>query len=552
MSERFGRYTLLKKLGAGGMGEVFLAQPIGSESTDHFVVVKTLLPLLAQNEKLVEMFLEEAKFASQLEHPNICRVLDVGLTDGILFMALEFIRGVDLEGLQRKAASTGTSIPVPMAVRIIADAARGLDHAHKLTDENGRLLGLVHRDVSPHNLLVSFDGKVKVIDFGLAKTVGLAHHSHGGTLKGKFAYMSPEMVKDERIDLRVDVFALGIVLHELLSGQRLFRKDSDVATLAAIIQCEVPRLSEINPSVPPALDEIVFKALAKERPRRYQSAAELTDALDVFSETYGGNKSVDLGKWMRTQYHQELREQAAKGILHDAPKGPVMAARSHSSEIGIASQVIARQDAIAHPAEPEPAPLVIDETVPFNSRPAQADALTERAILDENGIPVLVRNVQLAPRPVATTSPVLTHVARPPQRTLDSLPSLSTHVTVVPGNDPEVTIAQSSESRFDTLRREALELSQSYPGVENRPSTAKPAPYVEIKHHAGRQVFAYPPLEPTSIQHAKTVALAPAYYSQPPAPVDSGHAPTQSLWIGIGIGLAVAVIVGAALLLALA
>lgn len=550
MAERFGRYTLQKRLGAGGMGEVFLAQPVGSESTDHFVVVKTLLPLLAENEKLVEMFLEEAKFASQLNHPNICRVLDVGLTDGILFMVLEFIRGVDVAGLQQKAASSGSSIPVPIVVRIIADAARGLDHAHKLTDENGRLVGLVHRDVSPHNLLVGFDGKVKVIDFGLAKTVGLAGHSDSGTLKGKFAYMSPEMVRDERIDLRVDVFALGIVMHELLSGRRLFRRDSDVATLAAVIQCDVPRLSETNPSTPPELDEIVFKALAKERPMRYQSAAELADALDAFSDSLGEDARVDLARWMRTQYHEELKEQAGRGLLHDAPKGFVMASRNHLQESGVAHQVIARQEAIARPSAPEPAPVIIDESVPENSRPAQPDALTERAVLDEHGVPILASAVRLAPRPVESLPTALAQVPRPLRPNPEALSSVMIASEAAGSANSEATVVRSQESQFDTLRREAIRLSQVHSVV----APTSLSPESAVRADDTRQVFATPRAWDAPLGNGATVPSAPAYYSSPP-PAERPPAPRfnsdQRIWLGVGIGLATAVVLGAAFLITL-
>lgn len=450
MSERFGRYTLLKRLGAGGMGEVFLAQPADREGSNRFVVVKTLLPQLAEDERLVQMFLKEARLAAQLDHPNICRVLDLGQQDGVLFMALEHVRGVDLQKLQRDAVD---GVPVPLATRIVADAARGLHHAHRLEDDDGVLVGLVHRDVSPHNLLVGFDGQVKVIDFGLAKTVGLAQQSHTGSLKGKFAYMSPEMVRAERIDLRVDVFALGIVLHELLTGRRLFRQDSDVATLAAIVRCEVPRPGEINPKVPPELDEIVLKALARERPKRFQSAGELADALDALPQD-----ALSLGDWMQQLYRAQLDAEVREGMLHDAPTGPVMRLR-------------------ALPPEPHP-----------NSLPADPDVPTEKALLDDDGVPVASGKVTLAPRPVLTGRPKL--AAAPPPRRKAPLPP---PIPLAGDDDEEPT------RPFEVLRQEALRLTAS---------RAAPTP------------------------------MATAVLRLPEEP-----AANRSTWIGVGIGLALAAVV---------
>lgn len=475
MAERFGRYTLQKRLGAGGMGEVFLAQPVGSEGTGHFVVVKTLLPQLAEDEKLVQMFLKEARLASQLDHPNICRVVDLGQQDGVLFMALEHVRGVDLEKLQRDATD---GVPVPLALRIIGDAARGLDHAHRLVDDDGVLLGLVHRDVSPHNLLVSFDGQVKVIDFGLAKTVGLAQQSHTGSLKGKFAYMSPEMVRAERIDQRVDVFALGIVLHELLTGQRLFRQESDVATLAAIVRCEVPPPSQLNPQVPPELDDIVLKALAPARPKRFQTAGELADALDDLGRRLGGH--LRLSDWMRQLYRDRLETESARGLLHDAPSGAVMKARPLS-----------------------PPPVDDLDFEPPEARPTDHDAPTEKAQLDEDGVPMATGAVKLAPMPVLTDRPKL--AAAPPPRKRPTRPPVDF--------DDERSLSPDT-SPFELLRQEALRLTAS-----RAVATTPPAPRPEAVATA---VLRLPEAEPA--RH-------------------------QSTWLGLGIGLALAAVVFAVLFL---
>jgi serine/threonine protein kinase len=329
MSEQFGRYTLLKRLGGGGMGEVYLARTEGLGGFEKLCVVKMLLPSLAEDDRFARMFLDEARLAARLSHPNACQVFDVGQVDGSLYMAMEHVGGDDLSGIQRRLAEAGLSMPPAFAARVVADAAAGLQHAHQLTDANGRLLGLIHRDVSPPNVIVSFDGEVKVIDFGLARAAGRLTHTKDGVLKGKYAYMSPEQVAGEPIDHRSDVFALGVVLHELLTGERLFKRAGDTATLAAVAQCDVPLPSSRNREVPSELDQVVLGALAKDRERRFRDAQALRFALEEWLRvSREPSSSVHLSKFMHQLYRDRLDTERARGRLWDAPEGPVSRIRA--------------------------------------------------------------------------------------------------------------------------------------------------------------------------------------------------------------------------------
>src|SRR5215468_770915 len=281
MHPTFGRYELLKRLAGGGMGEVYLARNRGIDGFSKLLVIKTLLPHLGEDEEFITMFKDEARVTAQLIHPNICQVFEFDQVSGVYYMSMEYLRGEDLRRLWKACEHKGTPLRVPLICRIIADAASGLDFAHGLRDAKGEPYNIVHRDISPQNILVTFEGGVKIIDFGVAKAAGRAQHTQTGALKGKYSYMSPEQVAGTKeIDGRSDIFALGIVLHELLTGRRLFKADSDVQTLERVRQCVVVPPSRLNPQLPPGLDAIVLKALAKNRDERYATAQEFRLALE--------------------------------------------------------------------------------------------------------------------------------------------------------------------------------------------------------------------------------------------------------------------------------
>ncbi len=282
MAIPFGRYQLLKKLASGGMGQVFLART-GDEGFEKLVVVKRILPHLVEDEEFFTMFKDEARITMRLNHPNIAQIFDFGMERGIHYLAMEYVAGEDIRRLAKRVAATDQELPVGVILRIIADAAAGLDYAHKVKDSKGQPLDLVHRDVSPQNVLVGFDGAVKLIDFGVAKAAGRAQNTATGILKGKFPYMSPEQAEGESLDGRSDVFSLGIVLWELLTGKRLFKGDSEIMTQRLVKACEVPAPSTLNPALPAGLDGLVLKALARQPADRYPDAQAFRFAIEEFT-----------------------------------------------------------------------------------------------------------------------------------------------------------------------------------------------------------------------------------------------------------------------------
>ena len=314
----FGRYQLLTRLAAGGMGEVYLARQQGLEGFEKLLVIKTLLPHLSEDEDFARMFLDEARISARLNHPNIAQIYDLGTVEQTYFLAMEFVHGEDLRRVQKSAWTRDKQpLPVPLLCRVIAEAAAGLHYAHQALGPDNKPLGIVHRDVSPQNILLTFEGGVKVIDFGVAKAAGRATTTRTGTLKGKYSYMSPEQVAGRAdLDGRSDVFGLGVVLWEALTNQRLFKGDSDVETLAAVGACEVRPPSEVAPRVPKDLDAIVLRALTKNREERYASGAALRLALeDWLVQSRSPATGAHLASYMQDLYTPRLAKERELGLI---------------------------------------------------------------------------------------------------------------------------------------------------------------------------------------------------------------------------------------------
>jgi serine/threonine-protein kinase len=281
---RLGKYELLAQIGKGGMATVWAARVAEPRDAGRWVAVKVILPGLASDPELDKMFLDEGRLARRIRHPNVVEVFEVGDHAGTPFIAMEWIEGESLHALLTQTARRRTITPA-MAVGLVARVAAGLHVVHGLSGEDGKLLGVVHRDVSPHNILISVDGAVKLVDFGVAKARGrLAETTSAGQLKGKFGYMSPEQATDIPIDRRSDIFSLGIVLFELTTGRRLFRGRNDAETLRQVTSAEIPWPSRIDKNYPSRLERIVLKALERDPMRRYQSAVALQRDLEGYLE----------------------------------------------------------------------------------------------------------------------------------------------------------------------------------------------------------------------------------------------------------------------------
>ena len=322
--EQFGRYTLLDRIASGGMAEIFRARYSPGPDFSKIVVIKRILPSLADDEEFVTMFRDEARITVQLNHTNIVQVFDFGHIAGSYFLAMEYVRGANLSSVLRRCNPSGRFIPVDLSLLIGREIAKGLAYAHAQRDEAGQPLGIVHRDVSPSNVLISYEGEVKITDFGIAKAASRISGTQQGIVKGKLSYMAPEQIQKGSIDGRADVFALGVLLWECLAGTKLFRGDH-VETMREIVfdQPDIDAPSVTNPAVTPDVDEIVAKALTWDRDDRY-TADELHHALQGALQGRAGAKN--LSGFMRKLFAREIEVDGdvarAKGIvetgkLHD-------------------------------------------------------------------------------------------------------------------------------------------------------------------------------------------------------------------------------------------
>ncbi|CAN5600673.1 hypothetical protein BH11MYX1_BH11MYX1_05850 [soil metagenome] len=280
---RVGRYDVISHLATGGMAQIYLARQTGLGAFERHVVLKTILRERASDQRFVTMFLDEAKLAATLNHQNIAQVYEVDQADGAYFMAMEYVHGENARAILETTLRRGWTIPLELAVMIVSGAAAGLHHAHERKGKQGQPLNIVHRDVTPANIMVGFDGSVKVLDFGIAKAEERATKTVGGTIKGKYGYMSPEQCKGKPIDRRSDIFALGIVLYELSTLRRAFKGNDDFETMKRIVAGEVILPSVAVAGYPRELEAIILTAMANDPNARFQAAQEMTEALDAFT-----------------------------------------------------------------------------------------------------------------------------------------------------------------------------------------------------------------------------------------------------------------------------
>lgn len=309
----FGKYLLLDRVAVGGMAEVFLAKTFGIQGFERIVAVKRIVPGMTEDQNFIEMFIDEAKIVGHLSHANIAGIYELGKVGASHYIAMEYVWGKDLLQIMNRHRLFGQRIPPARAAYVAAKVCDALDYAHNKRDARGRPLELIHRDVSPQNVLASFDGNVKLIDFGIAKAQSRTTKTVAGFVKGKFGYMSPEQVRGKKLDPRSDVFAVGICLYEMLTCDRLFAAETDFETMDLIRVAKVPPLTNTIPDMPKELDAIVMKALSREPGDRFQTAGEMSHALMGWLMTQRPSYTMSrLAEWMQMAFEDEMKVEKAK------------------------------------------------------------------------------------------------------------------------------------------------------------------------------------------------------------------------------------------------
>lgn len=406
---RIGRYRIAFELASGGMATMYLARAEGPGGFEKLAALKRIHPHLAKDPAFVEMFFDEARIASRVAHPNVCSVFEFGQADGAYFIAMDYVHGETLGRVLKRLAGKPALLREPswplLAARIVAEAAEGLHAAHELKDDKGALLGVVHRDVSPQNLFVAYDGTIRVVDFGVASAEGRLHQTQAGTVKGKLAYLAPEQARRKPIDRRVDVWALGVVLWETLVAKRLFQRGTDAETILASATDDVPAPSSVRAWIPKELDAIVLKALARDRDARYATARDLARDLHRFvSRAPEPVTSHDLADWMAAEFTREKAErerwiEQSRTASHVTP--PRVAAIDPSGaeveafdpEVDLVSEDASKISPIAEPEHTTQTPA------PFTDTSLSLDAEAPAAVSAQ--APVAVA----APAPVAVAAP---------------------------------------------------------------------------------------------------------------------------------------------------
>ncbi len=410
-------------LAAGGMARIYIGRTTGIGSFERHVVLKLITPERANDHTAVQMFLDEARLAASLNHQNVGQVFEVGEDSGIHYLAMEYVHGQDLRALLAKAGSQGTRVPLELALTVVTGAAAGLNHAHERRGPDGVPLGIVHRDVSPSNIMIGYDGSVKLLDFGIAKATARSVETQSGIIKGKFAYMAPEQCRGRDVDRRSDVFSLGIILYEISTQHRCFRADSDFDTMHRIVTGDVVRPTRLVQGYPQALEAIVMKALAVDANQRYQSAGLLLEAIESFAVSARMSLStMSLGRFMRDMFGDQQEPWLTQhGRMATAPIQPRESTISNTNGSNSAQAQTAA-------ARPTPQPM------PAQAAPASLDLSagdhTERdddndAAWNAKSFPTMQPPAAPAPSSVRTSNPALPTVQLPGSNRTSS-PSLPT------------------------------------------------------------------------------------------------------------------------------
>jgi serine/threonine protein kinase len=452
----YGGYTLLAQLGEGGMAEVFLARKSGPGGFSKLQVIKRILPSLAKDPEFVQMFLDEARLAARFEHPNVVQVYDLGEADGTIFIAMEYLAGQSVAGLAKEAVKASINVPAPFSARIVAEACEGLHYVHDFKELDGTPLNIVHRDVSPQNLFVTYEGRVKLLDFGVAKAASALTRTRTGSVKGKVSYMAPEQCRGEPVDRRADIFSLGVVLLELISGRRIFKNDNEYALIRQLSLGEYKRPSEMALSGPPALLAVCDRAMAFHKEDRFATCAEMKAELEQWLQPGPPSGAQQVAALMGQLFKDDI-----------ALRQQVLVATDDRAEI---FKKVKQE--ISHTSLPSLGSLAVGARTTTRRGTAGADALAPRrntAVLIAVALTALLGlgfgiALRLQPPPAAP----------PPQVVIvREVPDAAVAVTPPPTPPPAV-VAEVLDA--------AVETAKPAPVVNKHPPTAKPKAATLVVH----------------------------------------------------------------------
>ncbi len=533
-TETIGRYVLHGQIASGGMGAVHLAQVGGADGFGRWVAVKTIRPHLVSNRRFVTMFLDEIRVISGIHHPNVCSVIDLGREQGVPYLVMEYLRGQTFLTVLERARFDG-EVPLWLAARVIADAAHGLHAAHEALDVDGHPLHVVHRDVSPQNVFVTDDGLSKVLDFGVARARGRLGVSVTGEVKGKFAYMAPEQLTSRSVDRRCDVWALGVVLWEAVSGQRLFRGESEADTVTRVMQGEIPRLVTVAPRCPAVLDDIVMATLQRNAETRTASADDLAEALETFLVSVGEPTGASrIARWMHEHFRDEIAEREAalrSGHPHvprarDAERDETVLDQGAAASVTEATRLLGADTVVSPPLheasvapEAEAAAEAADRTRPARVGPRRTAWWAGAAAAVLLGLVALLLGTLLGHDPPREDG----HRARsegaavakgpvPPPR------SASTHTTVHASAH-----AAPQPTRLPPPRREPHAASQ--PSTHPAPQAPPPDPAPQAATNPGVRS------RPLRAPHAATASRPRRPTAEPPGVLDLMAVPAAEVFL---------------------
>jgi serine/threonine-protein kinase len=525
----FGKYRLFARLGSGGMADVYLAVAHGTMNDTRLVVIKRLRDEHANDAATRGMFLDEARLAARLNHPNVIQTFEAGNENGSFFLAMEYVDGQPLSRILTTLRRQGKILEPRLAARICSDALNGLHYAHELADFDGSPLEIVHRDVSPQNVMLTYEGAVKLVDFGIAKAAGTTETAHG-VFKGKVAFMAPEQVRAENVDRRADLFAAGIVLWESVTGRHLMAESTPAATLYNLMTKEIPRASEVNPNVPAELDDIIERALRRDVSERYQTAKEMRDDLEAFIVSSGGVRHEELGEIAKTLF-ADTREKVQAQIRSQLATLSLGRTESHQ-----------QRPSSGQPTNHELGETQIRQTTPTNIArlvslddgfvEASSKASVFRVVTTANPTPAPARRLALAAwffvpllalaasglalwrAPHATTVEPLTAPPPPPPATLASTAPTAPTAPVISASTPATTSAPSAPEMAS-----ASASASTAPRATTTTTTAPPPP---------RPIWiAPPPRPPAAPAPPQAPTAGPATEAPRPAAPSTTPAKTQ-------------------------